>query len=137
MDKFFKISGRYSKSLFSNEVKPRPAKPRRVTEAQERAMLKAVEVEAAKENVKAYRTLDAELKAVEVKSNKALQLEYDAALKDYNIAVDKVLDGVKPTMLETVNEKTGERTVEETFPGVTLPKFTFQKRKTVNSEELF
>ena len=83
-----------SKSLFSSEIKPRPAKPRRVTEAQERAMLKAVEVEAAKENVKAYRTIDAELKAVEVKSNKALQLEYDAALKDYNIAVDKILDGV-------------------------------------------
>ena len=125
-----------SKSLFSNEVKPRPAKPRRITEAQERAMLKAVEVEAAKENIKAYRTLDAELKAVEVKSNKALQLEHDAALKEYNIAVDRILDGVKPIPVETVNEKTGERTIEETFPDVTLPKFTFQKRKTVNTKEL-
>ncbi len=125
-----------SKSLFSNEIKPRPAKPRRVTEVQERAMLKAVEVEAAKEKVKAYRTLDAELKVVEAKSNKALQLEYDKAIKDYNSKVDQLLDGVQPTQVQTVDAKTGERIVEETFPDVTLPKFVFEKRKTVNTDQL-
>jgi hypothetical protein len=125
-----------SKSLFSNEIKPRPAKPRRVTEVQERAMLKAIEVEAAKENVKAYRALDSELKTVEAKSNKSLQVEYDAAIKGYNASVDKILDGVQPTTTEVVNAKTGERTVEETFPDVKLPRFTFEKRKTVNTEEL-
>ncbi|WP_452598023.1 hypothetical protein [Pontimicrobium sp. MEBiC01747] len=125
-----------TKSLFSDEVKPRVAKPRRITEAQERAMLKAVEIETAKSNVEVFRKLDSELKEVEAKSNKALQKEYDAALIEYNANVDKITDAATPVLVEETDPKTGEKRVIESYPDLKLPKFKFTKRKTVNEGEL-
>ncbi|WP_452602949.1 hypothetical protein [Pontimicrobium sp. MEBiC06410] len=125
-----------SKELFSDEVKPVPSKRRKLTASQENAMLKAIEVETAKESIDAYKILEKELKTIETKYNKDSQKAYDAALSKHEATVDNLMAQIKPVFVEEIDPETGVKTTTKTYPGLELPTFTFDKEIAINSRYL-
>jgi len=125
-----------SKELFSDEVKPVSPKRRKLTASQENAMLKAIEVETAKEAVEAYKTLERELKTIETKYNKDTQKAYDAALSAHNENVKSLMEETKVVLVDEIDPKTGVKTTIKTYPDLSLPTFRFENETVLDSKYL-
>ncbi len=124
-----------SKSLFVENGEKSQSK-KRLTESQEKAMLKVIETEEAKENLAAYKKLNAELKGIEIGYNKESQRSYDNTLKTHKASIAKILASTEPVVVSETDPRTGVVKKVKTYPNLELPSFNFENTKAIDSKYL-